>query len=358
VTSETPAGRVHDGARARAQRKAQKQAARAQRPPSSAKRQQRKQNRKRRRVRRHALRRPFENALFFLLARTPLGLASRLGDVVGSLVFSLSSRARQRVLDHMTIAYGDTLSEADRHKLARRALMLAARGATSYIRLHRLGRATVLGRLEVVGVEHFDGAMEEYGSCLGVTAHYGLLELAAVYCSERHGMASVSVDTRPGTLSDRATRMRSDLGVEMIQRGDPRPIIRLLREGTPVGIVVDHDIGAVNGVFVPFFGRLAQTALGPGKLAVRLGLPLLPLFIEWTSHTTHRLTILPPLVARADLPKDLAAQDLMLRSTAIIEEWVRRRPEHWMWTHKRWATRPEDAPDTPVLEKEPPRGEQ
>jgi len=149
--------------------------------------------------------------------------------------------------------------------------------------------------------------------------------------------------------------MRQELGLSTIERGDARSLVRALRDGRPVGLLADHDIEDLNGVFVPFFGRLAHTPLGPANLAVRTKAPLIPLIVEWSSRTTMRIRLLGVLRPRADLPRDEAAYELTYRFTKVGEDAIRQQPEHWVWIHKRWETRPEDRPELPVWE--PPEDE-
>jgi KDO2-lipid IV(A) lauroyltransferase len=166
--------------------------------------------------------------------------------------------------------------------------------------------------------------------------------------AHRFGIRSVTADAREGTAADRLVKMRHGLGARPIQRGDPREIVKELRAGNAVGMVVDHDVDAVRGVFVPFFGRSSHTVIGPGTFAVRQGVPMVSVRIEWTSLTRHRVTYGPSFLPRTDLPKGEAALELMARVTREVERQIRERPDHWMWLHRRWTTRPEDAPELPV----------
>ena len=91
-----------------------------------------------------------------------------------------------------------------------------------------------------------------------------------------------------------------------------------------------------DGIPVPFFGRPAMTAPALAVLALRFDCDVLPARVERLDGARFRLTIFPPLeVTRGgDFHADAAA--LMTRVNATLEEWIRDRPEQWLWVHRRW----------------------
>src|SRR5215470_8808613 len=91
-----------------------------------------------------------------------------------------------------------------------------------------------------------------------------------------------------------------------------------------------------DGIPVPFFGRLAMTAPALAVLALRLDCDVLPLRVERLDGARFRVTVFPPLpLPRSGEPHADAAA-LMARVNATLEEWIRDRPEQWLWVHRRW----------------------
>lgn len=304
------------------------------------------------RERRHRLQKPLLDVVQAVVGRMPLPLAARLGDAIGLGIWYLSAKARRRTLEQVDLAFGDEKTPRERRRIGRRSLQLMARGLASFVVCARRGPEFTLSLIDVEGEEEIDAAIEQHGGAIVFGGHFGFLELPAIHFAHRFDGRSVTADAREGTAADRLVQMRHRLGAKPIQRGDPREIVRELRERRPVGMVVDHDIAAVRGVFVPFFGRPSHTVIGPGTFAVRQRVPMIAVRIEWTSLTRHRLVYGPTFYARDDLSKSDAALEFMARATREIERQIRERPDHWMWLHRRWATRPEDVPDLPVWKEE------
>jgi len=91
-----------------------------------------------------------------------------------------------------------------------------------------------------------------------------------------------------------------------------------------------------DGTPVPFFGRPAMTAPALAALALRFDCDVLPARVERLAGTHFRLTVFPalPLPRTGDSHADAAA--LMAQVNAILETWIRDRPEQWFWVHQRW----------------------
>ncbi|MEE8466883.1 MAG: lysophospholipid acyltransferase family protein, partial [Planctomycetota bacterium] len=119
-----------------------------------------------------------------------------------------------------------------------------------------------------------------------------------------------------------------------------RRLIRALAKNRVVGLLIDQDIGDIPGVFVPFFGRPAWTPTGAAMFALRRRCPVIPAFIHRCPDGTHRLEIQPPLTIPSTGSAQSQIAELTAASTACIERQIRAHPEQWVWSHRRWRTRP------------------
>jgi KDO2-lipid IV(A) lauroyltransferase len=126
-----------------------------------------------------------------------------------------------------------------------------------------------------------------------------------------------------------------------IDRRDVRGILRALRSNEPVWYAPDQDYGREHSVFVPFFGVPAATITATSRLARLSGAPVVPFFqYRLPDAGGYLLRIEPPLAdfPSADLEADAA------RVNALIEARVRDHPEQYLWSHRRFKTRPRGSP--------------
>ena len=130
-------------------------------------------------------------------------------------------------------------------------------------------------------------------------------------------------------------RFRGDAG-QLIPKGAvaARRAIATLRCGAHLTMLADQKMN--DGIPVPFFGRPAMTAPALAALALRYDCDVLPARVERLGGAHFRLTVFPPLPLprTGDTHADAAA--LMGEVNAVLERWVRDRPEQSFWVHRRW----------------------
>jgi len=186
--------------------------------------------------------------------------------------------------------------------------------------------------VEVVGMHHLDQGLEAGKGVLVITGHLGNWERITVWSGFNgyplHVVARAADDEGVERL---VYDLRTRSGTKVIPRGDAaRPILQALRQNEIVGILPDQNS---HEVFIPFFGHLAGTVLGPGVLHERTGAAVIPVAAIRIGVGRYRLTIYPPLVAEAGGEK---GEGMMRAIHAWLEQVIREHPEQWLWFHDRW----------------------
>ena len=205
-------------------------------------------------------------------------------------------------------------------------------------------RETVLALVDYVGHEHVDAAIAAGRGVVYVTAHLGNWEVLALAHSWRFGPVGMVVRTLDNPVLDaRLAAFRRLGGNTLIYKQKAlAQVLRRLREGGGAAFLVDQNVAASEGLFVPFFGRPAATTTVAAAVAVKTGAALLPARIETLPGGRYRARYEAPLaLGLSDGRKDDVAR-LTREVTARIEDWVRANPEQWLWMHRRWKSRPPD----------------
>jgi KDO2-lipid IV(A) lauroyltransferase len=194
----------------------------------------------------------------------------------------------------------------------------------------------------VEGADRLAAVMEKHGRALILTAHLGNWELLSV--AHRLTGYRLTIVTRPldsRGLNALASRLRAKAGVELVDKRDAvRPVLRALASGRLVGILLDQNAARHEAVFVPFFGHLASTSKSIAVLALRTGVPVVPIFTWRESGGQHRVSVGDVIEVPAGGRSTEAIVELTRRCTGVIEEAIRKRPDQWLWMHARWRTVP------------------
>lgn len=275
----------------------------------------------------------------WILGRLPWSAAQWMGRGLGRLGWRVSQRDRQRSLRHLTLAFPDTSPE-ERRAIARACLRHQGMNLTEC--LHLLGRdpREVERHVTVEGWDEVEALRRAGRPILLLTAHVGNWELLGPVINARGlQLWAVVRGLDEEGLHEMLTRLRRHFGSETIERGAPRAARKLLtalrgQDGDRALLMLIDQDTPVEGVFVPFFGHPAFTPVGAAKIALRQSAAVVPAFLERLDDGSHVARFQPPL----NLPDD--ETEATAHMTRVIEEQIRRRPEQWVWMHRRWRRQP------------------
>jgi len=296
------------------------------------------------------MRQRFEFALAWVIIKLmgvlPRPLARAAGITLGWLVYLLHFRLRRVGMRNLALAFPEK-SRREHVRILRGVFTSFGRQLAEVCLFPRYTRENVSKVVVYDGFENFERAFERGKGVLFLTAHLGGWELSA-FAHSLHGHP-LHVVMRPldNAYLDRLTRhYRTMHGNSMVDKDDfVRGLLSAMKAGETVGILMDTNMTPPQGVFVNFFGIPACTASGLARIALRTDAAVVPGFTVWDPVLRkYRLRFDPAvsLVRTGDDEADTVANTA--RFTKIIEDYVRRYPDQWLWVHRRWKTRPEGQP--------------
>jgi Kdo2-lipid IVA lauroyltransferase/acyltransferase len=196
-------------------------------------------------------------------------------------------------------------------------------------------------RFEIVGAEYVDQLRDDNKPAVIFGAHLASWEVAIMGMTQRGLKVTQMYRATNNPYVDRLIRsVQEGIGKEVLNKGpnDARRILELLNHGDHLFLLVDQKLN--RGMPIPFFGRDAMTAPAGARMAIRYDCPFLPVRVERLGGFKFRITYYPPLEVShtGDLNHDL--HETLCRMNGMIEEWVRERPDQWLWIHKRWPKDP------------------
>jgi KDO2-lipid IV(A) lauroyltransferase len=200
----------------------------------------------------------------------------------------------------------------------------------------------ILALVDVEGLEHVRTAEAAGRGALLVSGHFGNWEAHGV--AHAHLARPIGVIARPldnPALDRRLVAIRARSGNTVIPKQRALgAVMKTLRAGGSVAILMDQNVQSEDGIFVEFFGRPAATTTVAAALARKTGCALIPSRTELKPDGRYRLVYDPPLFADPAAERDPELHRLTQAVTTHIEAWIRAHPEQWLWLHRRWKTQP------------------
>ena len=278
-------------------------------------------------------------AFRWVVPYVPMAGVRAFGRAIGRLGYVADASRRRIALENLAYAFpGRTARE--RRTLARAMFAHFGGLLLELIKFGRYTREQMLAATETEGEERLRQAQAQGRGILIFTGHFGYWELLAITHALR--TEPMSVLARPldnPYLHAMLEEVRTSTGNTVIYRqGAVRRVLRDLAGGRVIGVLIDQHLHSPDAVYVGFFRRQAATTSALAALALRTGAPVIPVFALPLPHGRYRFIYEHPVdPPRADTPDGV--REFTQRCTDVLEMYVRRYPDLWMWMHRRWRDR-------------------
>jgi KDO2-lipid IV(A) lauroyltransferase len=271
-----------------------------------------------------------------LLRLLPPAAVRAAGAALGRFVFLVDGFHRQIALANIARAL-PSKSADERRTVIRGAFSHFGSVLLELLKLGTLRESEMRTLIECEGEERVRQAHAKGHGVLLFTGHFGYWEVGAMALALR--VQPIAVMARPldnPYLHDMLERIRTRLGNSVIYRqGAIRKVLQHLAANRGVAILIDQHLHTPDAVYVDFFSRPAATTNALAALALRTGAPIIPAFILPLPRGRYRVifehAVEPPSPDSTD-----AVHDFTQRCTDVLEMYIRRHPDLWLWMHRRW----------------------
>lgn len=292
-----------------------------------------------------------------LVGLLPDGVVRGIGAAIGLAFYTVDRSHRRVALTNLAQCF-PLRPEAERRAIARAMFAHFGRLLFEILKFSTLSHEQMLARVEFEGEDRARSAYAQGKGVLFFTGHFGFWELHAVAHGLRlHPIGVVARALDNPRLHGLLEHVRQRTGNTVIYReGAVRKILRTLAARQGVAVLIDQHMHSPDAIWVNFFQRPAATTSAVAALALRTGAPVVPVFALPLPGGRYRMIYEHPVEPpRGDGPE--AIHEFTQRCTDVLEMYVRRHPELWLWMHRRWRdapipetkgmfpeTRPDEAP--------------
>jgi KDO2-lipid IV(A) lauroyltransferase len=270
------------------------------------------------------------------LAIAAVAVFPSLSNVIAKLLDILVPRLRRIAVKNLTMA---GFSTPDR--ITDGIFVSISRLLATFARMPRLTPQNIPSLIRYDGLDNFQNALARGRGVLVATAHLGNWELSAF--AHAWMTAPMHIVVRPidnRRIDALVERYRGLSGNHIIEKKDAaRGILKALKSGDAVGILIDQNTTLDQGVFIDFFGVKACAGTAFAKLAHHSGAAIVPGFALWSDEEQrYILRFYPEISMSGDVAEDTQ------RIHTQLESVIRQFPDQWLWIHRRWKTRPPGEP--------------
>ena len=269
-------------------------------------------------------------------------MALRIGNLIGRIWFLIDRKHQKIAISNLTLAFGKEKDSREIRILAREVFknlgqILFEIGWSLHLKHKDFNKY-----FHIRGLSNYKTAYEKNKGVLALTAHIGNWEFLSIIAEMTGYQVRVlyrPLDFQPLNQFFTEFRTRFD-STELIPSAHAmRKILKSLKDGKVITLLMDQNVDWYEGVFVDFFGRRACTNKGLAILALKTEAPVMPVFLvrEGSGFVAEFFPELP-LIKTGDKTKDI--EENTERYNQVIESFIRKYPAQWFWVHNRWKTRP------------------
>ena len=275
----------------------------------------------------------------------PHRLARAICAVLAAASYWLWPRLRKVGLFNLRLAFPEW-SDHRRRRVLFALFQNFGRMLADFAQFPRLNQGNIERLIVYDGFENYARAARQRKGVFFLTAHFGNWELGSfAHGVYGHPCSFVVRELDNPLLGALINRTRCRSGGRAIEKKDfARQVLRAFERGEAVGVLMDQNMLPNEGAFVDFFGCPACTTTGPARLARKCGAPVVLGLVIWDPNLKkYRLRFDPvDWINHADPEEEILANTANF--TRLIEAYVRRYPDQWLWVHRRWKTRPPGEP--------------
>jgi KDO2-lipid IV(A) lauroyltransferase len=270
----------------------------------------------------------------------PMRAVLAAGTLLGRAFYLFDRAHRRLAIDNLRAAF-PVRAEAECRAISREMFSHFGRLLAALLKFSTMRPDEMLACVEFEGEDRVVHAHAQRRGVLLFTGHFGFWEInALVHALAIKPMAVLARPLDNPLLHDLLESVRTKTGNAVIyRRGAIRRVLRALEANQAVAFLIDQHMQPADAVYVDFFDRPAATTSALAALALRTGAPVVPVFALPMPGGRFRMVyehaVDPP---RAD--EEHAIREFTQRCTDVLEMYVRRYPELWLWMHRRWRDVP------------------
>ncbi|MCD4790669.1 MAG: lysophospholipid acyltransferase family protein [Bacteroidales bacterium] len=279
----------------------------------------------------------FSSSIKTFIVGIPKKYIVKTGNILGSIAYLLDARHRRIARRNLRFAYPEWPLDKI-NKLSIKTFQNMGITVLEICQMTCFSKEDILQKVRIKGKENLLNTIKSPKGLIMISAHIGNWEMGHLFVSIYiQKLLLVVVQNQPVFIELIIHKLRTSTGNTIIsKKGAMIKLVRTLRKGKMIGLLIDQGTSRREGVDVTFFGHKTNATYAASLLAARYDCPVLPVYCIRESDAKLTVVVEPPLKLHKtdDMRSDLQTNTQIM--TDSVEKIIRLYPEQWLWFHKRW----------------------
>jgi KDO2-lipid IV(A) lauroyltransferase len=276
----------------------------------------------------------------FFLFRFSTRVQKNIFSFLGWFAYKIDKKHRRIIRQNLSFIYGNSLSEKkidfiERYCYKNLLFNFMQIAQNRHLDLNEIVKNVTLEPKSIIEL-----AQEEGRPIIFATGHFGRWELGGALISQliKPSMIVYKQMTNP-YFQDYLNASREKFRITSIEKhGAVKHLIKQLRKGDAIALLVDTNLSKNDGVMVDFFGRPTRTTATTAFLARKTGALIIPVGIVTDDEEHFTIKFSQPIEVAQSEDEDADILEATQKQASALEAMVREYPQLWFWLHKRWKT--------------------
>ncbi|MCB2195516.1 MAG: lysophospholipid acyltransferase family protein [Bacteroidetes bacterium] len=282
-------------------------------------------------------------ASIYFIAIIPFWILYPFSDFLSFLFYRVFKYRKSVVIQNLKKSFPEK-SKKEINSIAKKTYRNLTDIIVESIKTFTISTKQVKKRFKIINPEILDEYHKQGQSVIGVTGHYGNWEWGALAGSLqiKHRAIAIYKPLSNKYIDNFVKRTRAENGTLLKSIYKTSETFENFKNQTCIFLLVadQSPSSTKKAIWVNFMNQDTACLHGPEKYAKNYNYPLIYLDIQRIKRGYYQLTAEKLLENPATLEEGAVTKTYMNR----LEEVIRKKPEDWLWSHKRWKRKRVDIP--------------
>ncbi|KGE13186.1 lysophospholipid acyltransferase family protein [Sphingobacterium deserti] len=274
--------------------------------------------------------------LLYILSLLPFWLLYTLSDLLYYILFYLIQYRKRVVLENIRNSFPEKTA-AEHMDIAKKFYRYLPDLVVEAVKMRSMTEADVKKRIELINQEEVDRHFRQGKGVIGVTAHYGNWELGIYRLSvmTQYPRLVIYKPLSNSDFNDVYNALRCRFGATMVpMKQILRHIVQLRHQPHISMFVADQTpMYQDSDYYMNFLNQDTLVYTGTERIARLTKNPIVYCHIGRKEKRGYYYCKFTTLIEN---PDDYEPHEITLKHNLFTEEMIRKQPEYWLWSHRRW----------------------